>query len=691
MTYPSLTKRINNLIALGLTLLPTALSAANYTWDGGSGVWNTSSVKWNSSTVAWPSSGTDNAAIFGGTAGTVTLSGSVAVNQMTFNTANYIIGTLGSSTLTLNGSAPRIITNQSASIYADLVSANGFTWDSTSSGVLALKGNNSGLQGTVYVQGNNQLNLQAGNAGSKNATWDIQNSIVAYNTSNAVVPGSATIELGALSGNSAAVLRTAGAEPNALGTWVIGALNTDTTFAGHVTDATQNNTPITLITKTGTGSLTLSGDSTNTGVTTVSQGTLVIGSDAVATTIAKAGVTVNSSTDTITYTNNFTNGDRALFTNTAVGSLSGGLQVNTTYYIINRTATTFQVSATLGGAAIDLTSSGSGVLVSEAGSLGSTNSAVVVGDSSTGSNAVSLLINGAHTIERAVTVNDFGTSTTLGGNSDHNSTFSGAVALGKTANLQSVTTGVNSVTFSGVLSGAGGITKTGSGRVTLTNANTFLGSTTINEGTLILSGTGAVSSSSTVDVKNGATLDHSGVTGGTYSFGTGQTLKGSGTVIGNSIVNGSLQPGNSPGVLTFTGDLTLGSTANSTFEIQSGTPDRGTNYDGVTVTGLLSYNGTLTLSLTTLVAGGTYDLFNFTSVAGNFTSVVFAGGAYTGTFSYDGSAFWNATSQGQTFNFELASGDLIISAIPEPSTTLLLAAALLTALLWNPRRSHGKA
>lgn len=151
-------------------------------------------------------------------------------------------------------------------------------------------------------------------------------------------------------------------------------------------------------------------------------------------------------------------------------------------------------------------------------------------------------------------------------------------------------------------------------------------------------------------------------------------------MIGNQIVNGALQPGNSPGVLTFTGNLTLGSSANSTFEIQSGSPVRGTTYDGVTVSSLLTYAGTLTLSLTTLVSDGTYNLFDFTSTAGNFGSVVFAGGGYSGSFTHN-SGIWSATSNGQNFSFALASGDLIISAIPEPSTTLLLGVGLMATIL----------
>lgn len=87
--------------------------------------------------------------------------------------------------------------------------------------------------------------------------------------------------------------------------------------------------------------------------------------------------------------------------------------------------------------------------------------------------------------------------------------------------ILTVSNGGASSTFAGIIqngSGTLGLTKTGAGTQTLTAANPYTGTTLVSGGTLLLSGGGAIASSATVDVGTGATLDTSGVTGGTYTF-----------------------------------------------------------------------------------------------------------------------------------------------------------------------------
>lgn len=94
-------------------------AVAQFSWDadsgaagaqGGEGFWDTTGTNWNtgSSNYAWASNGQDNDAIFGATAGIVTIrTGGVTANDLTFNTTGYTI--VGDS-VTFNGTMPTVTT-----------------------------------------------------------------------------------------------------------------------------------------------------------------------------------------------------------------------------------------------------------------------------------------------------------------------------------------------------------------------------------------------------------------------------------------------------------------------------------------------------------------------------------------------------------------------------------------------------
>lgn len=74
-----------------------------------------------------------------------------------------------------------------------------------------------------------------------------------------------------------------------------------------------------------------------------------------------ATATANASTDVLTSASHGrSNGDRVTFS--ATETLPGGLSLSVKYYVVNKTDDTFQVSLTLGGSAVDLTSVESGTL-----------------------------------------------------------------------------------------------------------------------------------------------------------------------------------------------------------------------------------------------------------------------------------------------------------------------------------------
>jgi|GEM_PF-2627132 len=202
--------------------------------------------------------------------------------------------------------------------------------------------------------------------------------------------------------------------------------------------------------------------------------------------------------------------------------------------------------------------------------------------------------------------------------------------------------------FGGIVSGSGGLTKAGNGVLTLGGTNLYSGPTAVNAGQLTV--TGSIAASSLTTVSHGA------------------TLAGTGTV-GSAQIAGTLSPGLSPGVLTFTGDLTLQS--GSTVLIELGGLARGTGYDGLNITGGLTFDGTLQVSFLgafTGHEGDTFDLFNAATTTGTFDTLNLP--------TLSPGLAWDTTALGTT-------GE--ITVVPEPATAALLLGGL--ALLTRRRRS----
>ena len=169
----------------------------------------------------------------------------------------------------------------------------------------------------------------------------------------------------------------------------------------------------------------------------------------------------------------------------------------------------------------------------------------------------------------------------------------GAVALG-TATLTSGNDGT-STTFSGAISGSGGLTKTGAGALLLTGISNYTGPTNVNAGILDVNGTLA----------------------STVSVNTGGTLMGNGTVGSVTIGNGAtIAPGNSIGTLHIAGNV--GFSLGSTYQVEvngSGQSDLIAAIGHATLAGgnvLVSGTPALNLSYTILTAQG--------GVSGTFTS-----------------------------------------------------------------------
>ncbi|MES2476398.1 MAG: autotransporter-associated beta strand repeat-containing protein [Verrucomicrobiota bacterium] len=230
----------------------------------------------------------------------------------------------------------------------------------------------------------------------------------------------------------------------------------------------------------------------------------------------------------------------------------------------------------------------------------------------------------------------------------------------------------------GVAATDGGLTKSGSGTLSLNKANGYTGATTISGGTLALTATGSIDSTSGVSLGTAGTLDVSAkLTGYTVN-----NLTGSGNVIGALTISNSLAIGNSPGTIDFGASVTLGAASTFNYEVDStlNLADLGN------VSGDLNLNS----SALNLIQLGSYELadkftlFSYSGIlTGEFASLTdedtFTAGGGLWRINYDDtSAGLNGGSQ---------SKFVTITAVPEPSSAALLGLVGAAMLLRRRRNS----
>ncbi|TWT85319.1 Autotransporter-associated beta strand repeat protein [Posidoniimonas polymericola] len=105
-----------------------------------------------------------------------------------------------------------------------------------------------------------------------------------------------------------------------------------------------------------------------------------------------------------------------------------------------------------------------------------------------------------------------------------------AVATTLAAGGATFDTADHATVVTGAVSGVGGLTKQGSGSLTLASASAYSGPTLVEDGTLALP-SGGIGASQTISVGANGVLDASAVAGG-VSLGGGQSLDGAGTLVG---------------------------------------------------------------------------------------------------------------------------------------------------------------
>ncbi|WP_095152342.1 autotransporter-associated beta strand repeat-containing protein [Pseudomonas sp. Irchel s3b5] len=542
------------LLSAGMAFSPI-LQAADRYWDtsgttlgsGGTGTWNLSSAFWspNNDGVSGPYSVWNNVALddafFGGTAGTVTLGTPITVHNLTFQTTGY---TLSGSTLTLGGITPTINVTGGATINSILAGSAGLT--KAGAGTLTLNGANTFSGGVVVNTGGLALNgdsaLGAAGNGVTMAGGTSLSSTGALAASRNITLTSGTL---LLSGAGVGSARFTGAGGLRLNGGV------------SLTNAASNYTGATIFGNGNGGSFSFNsiadlGVASSLGApTTVANGTITLGSGGgVGATLSYFGAGSSSNrnwqlsaagtvapltfrnigTGTLTLTGNMvvsggSNFGTSFSANNADMSLLGIISGNGSVSYTGGAGRTI----TLGNVNTYTTATGiSGVTV-RAGSLKDTGTASSFG---TGTGGGIGITNGALSYTGAGD-NSNRTWGLNGGAINNDGTgalaLSGTLALTNTGTLGGSYTGADNL-LSGVISGTGGLAKSGASTWLVSGANTYTGSTTVNSGTLRAGSTTAFGATSGVAVNSGGTLDLNDLditvrsltgTGGTVDLGSG--------------------------------------------------------------------------------------------------------------------------------------------------------------------------
>lgn len=272
------------------------------------------------------------------------------------------------------------------------------------------------------------------------------------------------------------------------------------------------------------------------------------------------------------------------------------------------------------------------------------------------------------------------TVTLSGGTLGALASWSSAVPMALSGAGPTVNPGANTITLSGALSGAGNLTKAGPGGLTLSGPNTYTGNTIVDSGTLTITGTGTIATSAALTVAAGATVSVSGVT--TPPFVYPGAVSGSGSIIGDINLTGSIAPGTSPGTLTVSGALGLADTTVLNYELNGADTTAGGGVNDL-VAGVTN----LTLDGTLNVAETTAGSFLSAQLNDRWTLL-----DYSGTLADNGLALGTtpALPVGLTWEVQIntANTSVDLVAVPEPGALGTMAAFISAGLLARRRRKN---
>lgn len=520
---------------------------------------------------------------------TVNTGGAISIATGVTSTGSATIVSLG-GTGTVALGANTLVLSGAGHEYAGVISGTGGLWISGGaeklSGANTYTGTTTVSAGTLYLTGSlattSKLNI-SGTLDASGATGT-KLAFAALTGAGTVNIGALPLVLSAASGNFSGVIQgTAGVEI-AGGTQILSGANT-------YTGTTTIDSGATLQVGNGGSSGALASVSAVT-----DNGTLrfyrldsstfanqISGSGAVIQ--GGIGTTILTADNTYTGGTTITAGTLQIGGGGTTGSIQGNIEDDGTLAFARSDAVTINAAIagsgnlTIASGTITLTgaSSYTGVTkINSGGELDLSGSAAIAA-----SNRVT--VNGTFDISGATTS---GVSiTSLAG--------AGAVKLGS----QTLALSAAGDSFSGVISGTGGLTVT-SGTQTLSGINTYTGATTVNGGTLSVTGS---------------------IAGSALTVNSGGTITGTGKVAALTVAsNGTVKATNS-GTLSASGNIAFLSGSKYQVDLTSS----GTVSTILTTTGTATVTGS---TLTVTSSDGTYDL-------GNPIAILKASGGITGTFT----------------------------------------------------------
>ncbi len=657
----------------------------SFIWTGtASSNWNTTDQNWNngSGQVVTYSNGLpvqfdDTAGTLGGSTSVVISGSGVAPSLVTFNNNayNYTLqspgayGITGTGSLVKNGSG--MLTLGGTSSYTGLTTINGGTL--AVSGTAQIYNHSSALENTpLTINSGAMLEVQyfgyGGNLGELDhpaANLVINGGTISF-TGTDSTQNSRAFTIGALgatlNNTTAGVNRDIGVVGGnfPLVSSSSGLLTLMGVGNGEVDKVIPGSGGVSVV---GPGMWTFTAANTYTGGTTVSAGTLAMGTDEGANenagSLGSGTVSISGGAQlrlggypggtTVTYNipNNITVNNGTIAEVDGAQNLNGTLTIGAGGAALNSQWTTRSLN-------VVGVMSGSGALA--IGTLASVNGGNVT-FSSSNSYSGTVSLNGGVTISLSnanafananVNVNNaalvYGQSTAAFGSLSGTGAFtlpSGMLTLG--GNNQSTT-------YSGIMSGSGGLTVTGLGSLTLGGSNTYSGGTTISAGTLALA-TGGALGVGNLTVASGGVLAVSNFTSG-YNFAGGTLTAGRISNFATDI-KGSINLNN-------TTVNWPGSNATMTISGSLGGGGATLNYavgDSMALGGALNLTGTDYVAPLAALSSGTYTLFTYNSGTPNLNDFATSGIFGTNprqsyTFGTSGGSAVTLTVQGVAGNLQ---------------------------------------